>query len=611
MSFNPFEQLHFVWQYRNKVKEVKELDIIGYDTETQGGLCKLIASPLDYCHPSGFDDILGFLTSKRRRGKIGFFFNLRYDFQSILKWLPPSDWKAIAEKNRINYGDYEVSYIPKKHLGIRRFYGAERGSKRRARVFHFYDICQFYKMSLDNAAKKYLGKEKQDVSAFDLANLQDADFLNPTFIKYCMKDAQLAEELARFWIDLCQSQGLFPSTFYSTGSIGERYFLKECKIPTINRFLKSERNKRLLSMAWLACRGAQVTVYKRGRFKTSFTYDINSAYPHVLSGLPNIDCGRFFVRFGDPPDSAIMGWLKVKVEIEPDSPGAYNPPFVLNKGNVNYSPMGTFITYITLNEYRVLSKDFKIEPYNGLYWVPFQDIEYPFRDVVHRIYTLRQTIDKKKDFAVNYFWKTILNSYYGKTLQRILVKDPNDPLYGKRKTGRVFNPFYTSYILADTRLSIYQALKRVDVRKDLVACFTDSIILKREYRELDQGPGLGNWVLENVGDLVLLSTGIYTLRKRGGGLKTKTRGLHTTSSVDFFKIIKEQAKETFINMSQLTPLTLKQSLTQRREIDMNVLENKLRHIEMNSDTKRLWSGEFKRVGEALTKRLDSAPFYLT
>lgn len=607
MSFVSFNRLFIKKQYRALAKD-RDVDVIGYDTETQEGLCKLIASPCDYCHPRKADDIFHFLTSKRRRGKTGFFFNLNYDFQAILKWLPPSDWKTIAETGKVTYGEYILDYIPGKHLGIRRFYGKKRkGQKgRRARVFHIFDIAQFFKSSLNAAAKKYLGKEKTDVTGFDMTDLQNADFQHPVFIAYCQQDALLAQELTEYWIKLCHDNDLWPNTFYSIGSIGERYFLQNCKIPTINRFIFKKKMD-FVNAAWLCCHGAQITTYKRGYFPQVYEYDINSAYPHTIRSLPDIDCGLFYKRSGDPPAEAVMGWLKVRIDLEEDSPGFYFPPFTMSRPKLksNFNPYGSFTTCITLKEYLTYRSDMSIRPIVGVYWKPEGEIVYPYKDAINDIYARRQRIDKKKDFAVNYFLKIIMNSYYGKTLQKTLIRDPKSPDYGKYRTGKVFNPFYSSYILADTRLALYQALKQVRT-EDIIGCYTDSVMLKREYPELDQGPGLGNWVLETSGELLIIGCGVYTMLTQAG-IKTKLRGFHTTSKFNLFDEAKKQAKGQRIIIPGKQVMSFKTALTRHRENDMNTFIDYPKYIEINFDQKRLWASEFKRVGDSLDQEIDSLP----
>lgn len=604
MLIHTFEQLSIKKQYRVKPKD-QQVVPIGYDTETQGGLCKLLCSPSYHLHPMSFDDILFFLTSHKNRGKIGFFYNLRYDFQAILKWLDPTYWETILERGLIEYdckpGLFRVIYIPGKMLSIRRKTG------KKSRRFDFYDISPFFgKGPLDKVALKYLGRGKKDVSKFDMPNLKNADFLDPEMIEYCKEDAKLTEELAEYWIKLCNEQGVFPSTFVSTASIAVRYYQSRCKIPTINSFIKPSRLK-YLKIPWLACSGPFITVYKRGRFSTCYEYDLNSAYPKTMTELPDISRGRFMVSKGAIPDNAYLGWVQVTANLWNNSEGFYFPPLPMpRKGLSNFFPYGSFSTFITLKEFRAYEKDLKLDLIAGLYWIPTHSIRYPYKNAIEEIYAIKQAISENSDInPVYYFWKIMLNSLFGKHLQRTLVRDPGKGDYGKLRTGTLFNPCYASYILADTRLRLYEILKRVS-QKDIIACFTDSVLLRREYPDLNEGVALGQWSEKTSGSLLIMGSGVYTLLSKNR-VKTKLRGFHTTSKVNLFEEAKKQYNKKAIKLPIKTVITLATALTRHCEGDMNKIVDDVKKIAVNFDTKRLWLGQFDKVGQYLEKQVDSLP----
>lgn len=586
----PFNKLHIRKQYRGRPKD-REITIIGYDTETVDGLCILLASPTEYIHPKSFDSILEFLTTKRRRGKIGFFFNLKYDFQAILKWLPSEFWAEIHTKGSTTYGDYEIIYIPKKMFRIRRLTASK------SRVFTFFDISQFFKgMTLDTASKKYLGKEKIDSGA-DLKNLTVDDCHRPEVIKYCKHDAFLCQELAEHFVRTCNSQDLYPSNFCSPASISTRFFQSRGEIPTINRVPKL-----YLNMAWLCYSGAFITIFKRGYFKEVFEYDINSAYPFAMSQLPNIDGGVFGMKKGSPPPDAMLGWLKVRASIDPSDEGFYHPPFVMIRPPYpNYMPCGIFETYITLAEFEAYQDSLVLEPISGLYWKPTQELRFPFRDVIDYLYKTRKATD---DQATNYFLKICLNGFYGKNLEKILIRDEDNLHFGKLQTGNYFNPFYASYITALCRIMVYEALRKTS-QKAQVGCFTDSIITL-DPLDIPLSDELGEWQFSQKGELLLVGCGVYTLRGERN-LKTKARGFHTTSKMDLFDIFKKDKSATAIPISVVSNISYPRAMIQGREQDMNLLVDEIRQIDINFDVKRMWDEYFTCAGDALEKIIDSLP----
>ena len=99
----PFDKLVFKKQVRYQIKPKHNIKTIGYDTETRNGQAFLISDSIGrHCNPQSFDDILYFLCCDTTRSHLGFWFNLKYDFQAILKWLPPEDWKTILKKRGVN-----------------------------------------------------------------------------------------------------------------------------------------------------------------------------------------------------------------------------------------------------------------------------------------------------------------------------------------------------------------------------------------------------------------------------------------------------------------------------------------------------------------------------
>lgn len=603
MLAQSLSQLYLKKQYRAHPKPKYEVSTLGYDTETIGGRCALIASSDGrYCVPGNFDDIINILCCKKTYGSFGFFYNIKYDFNAVLKWLPEHLWLEIYHK-----GECEVSlsngrviriyYIPQKFLKIRYY---SKGKARKS--YSFYDISQYYgKMSLDAAAKKYLNKSKKD-PGFNLATLTHDQIKTDKTIGYCIYDAKLAKELADNWIDICHKNDLYPSNFSSTASISARYFNERIEIPTINSFLKSKYRKNLLNYPWSAVSGAFISVFKRGYFKKIHVYDINSAYPYQMSLLPNIRKG-IFKKSKNVLKDARLGWLKVKIKINPDDTGFYNPCFpILRNGLSNYYPVGYFDSFITLLEYHELKKYFDITPMEGLYWIPETD-EYLFKDTIHEIYNTRKTTD---DPNINFFLKIILNSIYGKFLERHQILDDENENFRKFQTGNFFNPFYASYILAGTRIQIFKQLIKLNP-DNIIAVFTDSILTKVPLN-IDINQNIGGWGYEGSGEAIVIGCGVYTIKYKKA-IKTKIRGFNTTSKIDLFDIIKNNKPKKRLTIQIKTNISPLTAIIQKRTQDMNLIIEDQKEIDINFDTKRFWLGSFKHSHELLDKTVDSQPIF--
>ena len=615
----PFEKLWFKKQYRQKPKPVKPFEIIGFDTETIKGRAELITNSYgDVIHPNSFYDCVGFLCKDATRGSVGFFYNLKYDFQAILKWLEPEYWKTVYKEGKVSFTApdgkrvFTLHYIPQKQLKI-----SYKTDGKNNRSWAFYDISQFFgKMKLENAASKYLGEHKQDLGVWDITKLTMQDMRHPDIIKYCVHDSVLAHKLAVFFNDLGKTMGLHTKNFSSPATIAVRYFTANAEIPDINRFISKPAYRPYIRYAWQAIKGAFINVFKRGYFPEVYVYDINSCYPYQMTKLPDISKGRFFYRKGKPEAEFTHGWLKVRAYIDPNEKGGYSPCLPLyRKGASNYFPVGEFATYITLLEYERLKSYFEIEIIDGIYWRPDGEIEYFLKEAVENTYLERI---KTEDPNIKYFLKIVLNGMYGKFLEKHeCLLDPKDiGKLGMLETGNLFNPFYASYILAGSRLQLFDAIMSTD-QDNLIACSTDSVMVKRPMPNLELSKDLGAWSIDDEGDAVVIGCGVYSIRDKDLNMKTRLRGFHVVNvakedesmraKYDLFSMIEKQKDREEIVIDTITNITPLKSIIQKMPEQMNYLIKDVKHIKPNFDTKRLWDGQFKSVGDLLKTSHDSSP----
>lgn len=603
-----FDKLDIRKQYRSTPAPNYDVKVIGYDTETIKGKARLICSPTGDCIPKSFDDILLFFCTNKTRNHTGFFYNLKYDFQAILKWLPVEYWKEIYQKGQIEYPSnksknavYVISYLPAKMISIKHITYPKNKRRRHSRTWKFYDISQYYgKRPLDDVAKEYLNASKVKIKA-DIANLTMSDIRSPEIRRYCRRDADLTEKLAIRWIEICHKNELYPSNFCSPASIAARYFQSHVEFPTINRFLKPS-TRPLLHIIWNTVAGAFICCYKRGTFDRVYEYDINSAYPAEMAKLPDISRGRFFYKRDGYRDDAHLAWLRVFVTITDD--GFYNPPLPILRRNLpNYNPVGFFETYITLTEYHALKDIYKIDIVESVNWVPDQDPFYLFKDIVETSYTRRKQTD---DENINYFLKIVLNGIYGKNLEKHRILDETDEKYGLWRTGPLFNPCYASYILAGSRLKVFDLLQKID-DKYKVACFTDSILSTERLKNIGESQTLGDWCFNQTGRAVIIGCGVYSLKPKGKPVKSKVRGFNTTSKVSLFDILKAQYKNEKIEIDIKTNVSIMRSIIRKNPATMNFILDETKDININFDSKRFWFDNFKRAGDILEKTVDSFP----
>jgi hypothetical protein len=125
-------------------------------------------------------------------------------------------------------------------------------------------------------------------------------------------------------------------------------------------------------------------------------------------------------------------------------------------------------------------------------------------------------MESPKDSAEYAVSKVMLNSLYGKTIQAV-----------KGKAGKMWNPIYASTITGATRARLAQLIRLNGFSALSIA--TDGIIfpqgelLNVPNRPLPAPYNLGQWEIEQEGDLTLLMSGVYSIESQDY-TKTTFRG---------------------------------------------------------------------------------------
>ncbi|MGQ4876852.1 MAG: DNA polymerase, partial [Promethearchaeia archaeon] len=406
-------------QRRNKIKQNIK-NIFGFDTETLNGkpflICDSNKKYIILDKNSDIFDIFDFLLYRKYENSFNFFFNLRYDFHGILKYLLEFSYKdfyTFYHNKKISLDDYTIKYIDKKLFVI---------SKNNHSV-RFYDLAQYFNTSLNDASKKYLNDNKEEIEINNIYNVFKIN--SQKVINYCYKDALLTKKLAEYLYNtLINEYNFYPNNFISKANISEHYFINNTYIPRFDKLFKE--NKKLLEYSLKNYYGGRFEVIKKGYFDYCISYDINSAYPHEIRNLIDITKGKWIItdKF---ENNAYYGFYKCSISYF----DKYISPFVLkNKFNINIFPNGEFVTYLTQNEIKYLKNLCKIDVIDGIVFYP-DKIYYPFRNIINKLYEIKQ--NNKDNYMKYWLSKIIMNSLYGKFIE----------IYNE-KTGNLFNPVYAS-----------------------------------------------------------------------------------------------------------------------------------------------------------------------
>lgn len=593
-----WERLTVKKQYRPLLRPFYHEDVQGYDTETLQGKAVLIADGKgDYDHPESFDDCIKFLTRKKYRGVIGWFKNINYDVEAILKWLDEKTVREFAKTGELSFipenmfNPVSLKYIPGKMLKI----------VRSKHSFIFYDIGNFLKGSLDDLGEKYLGKRKYPAPLDWNSDLKLSDFHKQKTIKYCIRDAWITEKLGKLFMDTCNNFDIYSKNYCSPASLATHYFMSNVDIPTLSDMQRGSKLR--TKLAYEAYKGGFITNFRKGYYDDVYLYDINSAYPYEMTKLPDLSKGKFVFRFKRIPKDAAMGWMRCIVHTPDDKKYPYAPcyhsplPVYVKRFNKNFYFGGTIHTTITLLEYEALKNDFDITVKDGIYWMPDQMV-FLYKDIIEKLYKLKSEY-KKGDQNIYQLIKIILNGFYGKTIQKIPIAESKE-----FNTGNLFNPYHASYITAGCRVQCYKLIRGTHPMS-AIAVMTDGIAFDREL-DIPESKALGDWSLDMAGEGVFIGSGLYTI-KNAKKTKTATRGFKLTDRIDFFRLLAENYDKTEIELPQTVRLSYKEALRIKKFIDWNLIKDGIKKFKINCDNKRIWVEDFHTCADVLNKQIDSCP----
>lgn len=226
----------------------------------------------------------------------------------------------------------------------------------------------------------------------------------------------------------------------------------------------------------------------------SWEYDINSAYPFIISKLPCLLHGKWSHGRGEyPPRPGAFVLVRASVEGYRTSPIG-TMLHRNNKGRI-CRPINTSGWYWK-HELEAAKKAGLIKTCNIFEWRMYQpcDCPPPIRRIAN-LYQMRLQIGK--DSILGKACKLIYNSCYGKFAQSI-----GQPVFA--------NAIYASLITAGCRTQILEAIATHPQGKNAVLMIaTDAIYFKTPHPTLPISDKLGEWDCTKKTNLTLFKPGVY------------------------------------------------------------------------------------------------------
>jgi hypothetical protein len=620
--------------------------VIGWDTETFNGRVTLICnSRCKYAKINNISDLLKFLTSNSVHDK-NFFFNLEYDANAIIKWLPEKNIREIAFFTSTVYWDksmdieYEITNLNRKLFQITKklFKPNTRCLMSEPKKYDFYDIFQFYQLGSLEKTHGIIFPNKPYKKSLDASKEFPYEKISKEDIDYCIGDCIATKELADYFV--YHTRKIIPvRKFYSPASLGKT--LLNMHVIDSYKFQKSKTQ----AQALLAYNGGRFESQKIGKAKV-YQYDINSAYPDATSKLPTIE-----------------GECKINADYEPEATHSFfNCDFIIPKDfkicpiryehkNLLLYPNGKFKDYhITKTEYELLKKlDIKIK-INNAYHIFNSEPKYPYK-FLEDVYKKRRDYKNSKkpsENALQLPLKLAMNSIYGIMIQATKKYKINDNyadeditdtdnftvskcckcglqykeddkefigvckcgskefdeqlLKPEIKAGAFFNPIIASEITANVRCKIF--LDSFEHEDNIYMYATDSITTDKKLN-LPISKELGDYTCTERLEGIIFGSGIYSLHNDKEH-KVRFRGFGHN---DVLELAKRNLKNSVITEIKKRPVKLKEALIQDDlgVESINVFKDFSKDFRLNFDEKRLWDRPAKDFQDLLENQIDSLP----
>lgn len=511
-----------------KLGEVKRgNEMIGYHIDSN----KLVASTGEVYNKDGaWLEIL--LNHEPFEAKI--FYDLDYSVATLLahEGITLEQGKQLQDTHKLNlYNGYRLGYYPGKVFTIDYGYGSGHG------YAYFYNARQFVDIhhSFNETASYAIDKARE-------AQRVGGDVLL-TYIRLGIFSESLTSPIKAF-----EKSYLYPN------------------IATVDD-IPEEAGE----FAYGSIKGNWVECYKLGSWDMAYDYDINGAYGSELAKLLDIRKGMWALSENVPADREAAPYGFAKGIITIDTPFH---PFIVNKGDLSHTPVGSWETYLTLQEVDFLRQNRlgKFEVQDCWYWVAPEATKAgkPFETIVKELWEVRQ--DQDTTAMTVSIIKRILAGMWGKMLE--LRGTENSVEFGEK-----FNPVYGAIVEANSRLKVAQAC--IDNKVIPLAVAVDGIVTDKPLG-LDCNGELGQWRLSHQGKCIIVSSGVV-------GIEGKQANEEFSISYDWLaEKLAEKPGQTTYTMEKIAPVTLARALSNDGWDKLGSLVKSTRTVYIGGETKRCY-----------------------
>lgn len=451
-------------------------------------------------------------------------FAFEYDVNMMLRDVPKWAVRRLKKNGWVVWSGYRIEHRPKKWLALS---ATILGKKVSVRV---YDLFSFFSCSFVAALDQYYpectfleqikrGKERRSQFGF-----HELEYVR----SYWLVEQAAMVELSNRLRTVLYSAGIRISSWHGPGAIATFLYKKHGTRAILGR----TENLEIENASRHAYAGGRFELFRCGHYEGPvYSYDINSAYPYAISGLPDMVSGRwrhvtdpFEMRTIIDNGTTRLGYVRIDWHppYEWVEQAVYNAmPMPLwhraPNGTVSYPPLVQNWYHIGEVEWAA----FQSETYRSLLeaWIYEDDGSYPF-EWVAETYEQRLTW-KKNGNPAEWALKLGLNSLYGKTAQRVGWDQQ------KMLPPSWHQLDWAGLDTSTCRSMLYPGMMEAFRESSLLSVETDSIFSTKPLTDLPNGlgSGLGQWKESRYEGITLLQSGMYWLKENGEWKPPKSRGI--------------------------------------------------------------------------------------
>lgn len=446
----------------------------------------------------------------------------RYQLETIHKtgvlFLNMHTWRLEWRKNK----SLTITRVKKTMVGVEE----ERKVQEHRTSVVIYDSFSFFMSSFVKALENFKTCPDDVMDMIREGKARRGTFtyeeIDGFVLPYCLAECEQLIKLMEYFRGLVYGVGFEIRHWHGPGAIAS-WLLRHYEV----KKAMCEPPEPVLVAAQHAYAAGRFELTRVGHIGPVWSVDINSAYPHAITQLPNLRMGRWeHVQFNqDNPCRKIVGFgvyrikggpgFKALFAVRPaplwhrDEHGRISFPWQVD--GWYWSPEASLV---------VSSPHYQIS--EAWVFVPGKGCDRPFA-FVDRMYAQRQAW-KAEGNPAEYALKLGMNSLYGKMAQRV----------GWDKKHMKAPPFHqlewAGWVTSYCRAQIYRLGGKIGW-ENVVAIETDGLYVTRNPAEvsLKSTTGLGGLSIDWYEDCLYVQSGLAWLKEADGSWSQKYRGLDPES----------------------------------------------------------------------------------